>query len=81
MSYEFGPVIRKVDLDSAAVETAAYPNLTIGPTAVYLASLYDAVEHGNGSVVALRLAGDPIEDRAPSVPVDQPALFDMKEVA
>lgn len=81
MSGEFGPVIRKDDLDRTLAEMEGYPRLTIGSAAVHRANLLHAVEHGGGSVVALRLAGDPIEDKAPSVPVDQPALFDMKEVA
>ena len=80
MSYEFGPVIRKGNFDDTCAEVEHYPSLTIGPTAVYLAELYGAVEHGRGSVVALRLAGDPVESQVP-MPTDQPALFEMKEVA
>lgn len=80
MSYEFGLVIRKGEFDDTCAEVEHYPSLTIGPTAVYLANLYGAVEHGNGSVIALRLAGDPVEGKV-STPVDQPALFEMKEVA
>ncbi len=81
MSGEFGPVIRKDDLDRTLAEMENHPRLTIGSAAVHRADLLHAVEHGGGSVVALRLAGDPVEGQVPDVSTDQGALFDLEEVA